>query len=110
MLHRANPFSTVDKHAVIGSLKATGSHDPDVLDARKTELLARVRFQKLAGLFLMVPGIPISLIRSGVLGGLPMVVIGIPMVLLGWWLWRRGSRNFATVEAGFTEYVRSPGE
>jgi hypothetical protein len=109
MLHPVNPFSTVDKQAVIGSLKATGSYDPDILDATRTELLARVRFQRLAGLFLMVPGIPVSLIRSGVLGGIPMVVVGVPMALLGWWFWRRGSRNLATVEAGFAEYVNPPG-
>ena len=110
MLHPANPFSTMDKETVIGSLKATGSYDPDVLDARKMELLARVRFQRLSGLVLMVPGIPVSLIQSGVLGGIPMAVIGLPMAFLGWWFWRRGSRNLATVEAGFTEYLSSPGE
>jgi len=110
MLHPANPFSTMDKEAVIGSLKATGSYDPDVLDARRMELLARVRFQRLSGLVLMVPGIPVSLIQGGVLGGIPMAVIGLPMAFLGWWFWRRGSRNLATVEAGFTEYLSSPGE
>jgi hypothetical protein len=110
MLHPANPFSTVDKQAVIGSLKATGSYDPDILDATKIALLSRARFQKLAGLCLMIPGIPVSLIRSSVLGGTPMVVVGIPLALLGWWCWRRGSRNLATVEAGFAEYVNSPGE
>jgi hypothetical protein len=110
MLQPANPFSTVEKQAVIGSLKATGSYDPDVLDATKTELLSRVRFQKLTGLFLMVSGTAASLIRSGVLGGIPMVAIGIPMAVLGWWFWRRGSRNLATVEAGFAEYVNPPGE
>ena len=47
--------------------------------------------------------------RSGVLGGIPMVVVGCPMALLGWWFWRRGSRNLATVEAGFAEYVNPPG-
>jgi hypothetical protein len=108
MLHPANPFSTVDKQAVIGSLRATGSSDPDILDVTKAELLARVRFQRLSGLFLMVPGIPVSLIRNGVLGGIPMAVIGLPLALLGWWFWRRGSRNLATVEAGFAEYVNSP--
>lgn len=108
MLHPANPFATIDKQAVMGWLQATGSYDPDILDARKAELLGRIRFQRLSGLVLIVPGIPVSLIRSGVLGGLPMAVIGVPMALLGWWFWRRGSRNLATVEAGFSEYVNAP--
>jgi len=108
MLHPANPFSAMDKQAVIGSLQATGSYDPDILDARRGALLARVRFQRLSGLFLMVPGIPVSLIRTAVLGGVPPLVLGLPMAILGWWFWRRGSRNLATIEAGFTEYINAP--
>ena len=36
----ANPFSKMDRQAVLGTLKASGSSDPDVLYAQKEALLA----------------------------------------------------------------------
>jgi len=35
-----NPFTKIDKQSVIGTLKATGSRDRDILYAQKSELLA----------------------------------------------------------------------
>ena len=35
-----NPFTKIDKQSVIGTLKATGSRDPDILHAQKQKLLA----------------------------------------------------------------------
>ncbi len=102
MTREGNPFAILDKESVIGTLRATGSHDPDVLDARKAELIARVKAPKFAGLLLLLLGGG----ASRTLGG---ALIGIPMLLAGGWLWYLGARNAATIEAGFTEYVNWPG-
>jgi hypothetical protein len=47
-----------------------------------------------------------------VMGGLLTVTIlgaflGIPMLILGWWMRRRGVRNLETVEAGYAEFLGS---
>jgi hypothetical protein len=33
--------------------------------------------------------------------------LGIPMLILGWWMRRRGVRNLETVEAGYAEFLGS---
>jgi hypothetical protein len=97
-----NPFAIVDRQTVIGSLKAIGSHDPDVLYAEKTLLRSAVRFPRIAGTLLILLGVLVSLTRVGRL-------IAIPLVLAGWWFRRRGNRNLAAVESGFAEFVDSSG-
>jgi hypothetical protein len=96
----ANPFASVDRTTVIGTLKSTGSRDPDILHAQKETLLGPYRnLKKLA-------------ILSIVIGGLFTVTIfmawfGIPVLLLAWWLWRFQAKNTAAVEEGYAEYVQS---
>lgn len=97
----ASPFVTVDRQDVIGTLKATGSRDPDVLYAQKKTLLQAVRFPKMAGTYLMIVG---ALCTALVL----LAFIGIPLLIAGWWLRRRGVRNIETVEAAYSEFVASP--
>lgn len=95
-----NPYSALDKQRVIGTFRATGSHDPDVLDARKERLMSVVGFPKPAGTFLIGLGAVTSLTVIG-------AIVGIPMVVAGVWLRRRGVRNIASVQAGFEEYADS---
>jgi hypothetical protein len=102
MTREGNPFAILDKQSVIGTLRDTGSHDPDVLDARKAALIARVKLPKLAGVVVILLG---GVVSRTVVGAF----VGIPMVLAGGWLWRRAARNAATIEAGFIEYVNFPG-
>lgn len=95
-----SPFLNLDKSTVIGYFKAAGSRDPDVLHSSKTSLVSLAKFPKLVGVYLMV------------MGGLCTVLIllapiGIPLLILGWWVRRRGVRNLATVEVGWTEFMRS---
>ncbi|MEO8451543.1 MAG: hypothetical protein ABI647_17245 [Gemmatimonadota bacterium] len=99
---QGNPFSKVDKQTVIGTLKATGSKDPDVLHAQKTTILTTVKFGRLAGALLMFCGVLLTLTILG-------AFLGIPAFLIGWWFRSRGSKNLATVEEGYSEYLAQVG-
>jgi Family of unknown function (DUF5362) len=95
-----NPFTKVDKQSVIGTLKATGSLDADVLHAQKQKLLAPAKNLKLLSIMLMVGG---GLLTLTVIAA----IAGIPLALFGVWLWRFSTKNIAAVEAGYTEYLAS---
>jgi hypothetical protein len=36
-----------------------------------------------------------------------MAIIGIPLLIFGWWVRRRASRNIETIETTFAEYLTS---
>jgi hypothetical protein len=93
-----SPFAHFDKQTVIGALKATRSTDPDVLHAQKAALLSTAKFPKMAGMYLMIVGALASLT-------ILLSIIGIPMIIGGWWLRRRGARSIAAIEEGFQEYT-----
>jgi Family of unknown function (DUF5362) len=93
-----NPFLSLDKQTVIGFLKSTGSRDPDVLHTQKVSLLSAARFPKIAGIYLMVLGALMTVL-------ILTAFIGIPLLILGWWMRRRGVRNLATVEEAYGEYL-----
>ncbi len=93
----AGLFTPVDKQWVIGTLKAVGSKDPDVLHAARLKMLSAVGFTRIVGAGLAGLGILLLVYAatrwsSG------------PLLLAGWWLWRRGARNVAAVEAGYAEF------
>src|SRR6185437_3688689 len=94
----AGPFTKLDKQSVIGTLKATGTRDADVLHAQKQKLLAPSKNLKMA-----------SYIIIGCSALLTLTIVaafaGIPFGLFGIWLWRFSSKNIATVEAAFNEYL-----
>jgi len=95
-----NPFTKLDKQGVIGTLKACGSRDPDVLHAQTEQLMAGARHLKLLGLISMV------------IGGLFTITIfmawfGIPALIFGWWVGRFGKRNIQTVQEAYADYVAS---
>ena len=95
-------LSNATKQQVIGALKATGSSDPDVLFACKQELLDQYKPLKMMSLIPVICG---ALLCLTVIGAF----IGVPMIVLGWWLRRKSNRNLATVEEGFTDYLNSVG-
>jgi hypothetical protein len=96
----SNPFSSVDVQTVVGTLKSSGSKDPDVLYATKTTLLAPYRNLK-------------TLAKIGlVIGGLFTITIfmawfGIPVVIASYLLWRFQAKQTAAVEDGYAQYVAS---
>ncbi len=93
----AGLFTPVDKQWVIGTLKAMGSTDPDVLYAARAKLLAAVTFAKVAGVGAVGLGVLLLFLPAGGRW------FGPPLLVAGWGLWRRGVRN-AAVEAGYDEY------
>lgn len=93
-----NPFVTVDRRTVLGTFKASGSRDTDVLHAQKETLLGPYKnLRKLAML-------------SFIIGGLFTITIfmawfGIPVLLGAWWLWSFQAKQQRAVEDGYTDYV-----
>jgi hypothetical protein len=93
-------FSLMTRQEVLGVLKSTGSTDTDVLTAAKAELIKPMKFLKFMGIWAYVTG---ALATALIL----MAIIGIPLLIFGWWVRRRANRNIETIEAAFTEYVQS---
>jgi hypothetical protein len=95
-----NPFTKIDKQSVIGTLKATGSRDPDILHAQKQKLLAPNKNLLILSYICIGGGILLSLTVI-------LAIAGIPIALFGLWVWRFSSKNIAAVEAGYSEYLAS---
>lgn len=102
MNHAGHPFAPLEKETVLECFQAAGTRDPDVLVARRSRLLGQARYPRLLGSALLLLGGLLSLTRFGLLSGMPVV-------LLGWWLRRRGVRNRDSIEAVFCEFTRGPG-
>lgn len=91
-------IAKLERQQVIGALKATGSSDPDVLYARKEELLAPSRSMKLLGIAPIIVGIAMSLTIIG-------AVVGIPAILFGFFIRKRIRTNIRTAESALSEYT-----
>lgn len=85
---------------VIGTLRSTGSTDPDILFAKKEELLSETRRLKLLGVVPLIAGtiLTISLIGA---------IVGIPMLLVGFSVRKAYKHNIATTDAALAEYMES---
>jgi hypothetical protein len=95
-------FAKIDKQSVIGTLKATGSRDRDIIHTQMSEMLAGPKQLKMVGLICMVGG-----------GVLTITVfaafLGIPVVILGLWLWSFNKKKIATIEAAYGDYLATLG-
>lgn len=98
MLIERSPFLRLDRAQVLGYLRAANSRDPDVLHACKASLVSLGRFPKIVGICLVVVG---GLLTVTVVGAF----LGIPLLGLGGWTWRRGVQNGRTIESGYAEFV-----
>jgi hypothetical protein len=96
----AGPFTRLDKQSVIGTLKATGTRDPDVLHAQKQKLLAPSKSLKMASYVITGCGVLLTITIVAAFAGIPFGLFGI-------WIWRFSSKNIATVEAAYSEYLAS---
>ena len=90
-------FGKMDRQSVIGSFKATGSHDPDVLFLQKKKLITPNKNLKLGSFGMMILGVLM----------LPLLGAGIPVILVGIWMYWFGARNIKVVEAAYSEYLAS---
>jgi hypothetical protein len=95
-----NPFTTVDQQTIFGMFKSSASHDPDVLYAQKETLLAP--YKNLKRLAILSAAIGAFLTVTVV-----AAILGIPVVLGAWWLWRFQAKNSEAVEAGYAQYLAS---
>ena len=95
-----SPMLKLDISQVIGYLKSAGSRDPDILHTQKAHLVSRAKFPKLVGTYLMVVG---GLCTALIL----LAVVGIPLLIFGWWMRSRGVKNVQVVEAGWAQFMAS---
>ena len=96
----AGPFTKLDKQSVLGTLKSTGTRDRDVLHAQKQKLLAPSKNLKMVSYIIMGCGVLLTLT-------IVAAFAGIPFGLFGLWIWRFSSKNIATVEEAYNEYLAS---
>jgi len=85
---------------VIGALRSTGSTDPDVLFAKKEELLSETKRLKLLGIVPIVIG---AVMTVSILGA----IVGIPMIIFGILVRKTISHNNSVAEAALAEYFKS---
>jgi hypothetical protein len=95
-------LSTATRPQVIGALKSANSTDADVLLHVKEDLLDQYRPLKMMS---MVPILCGALISLTIIGA----VVGIPLIVLGIYLRRKCTRNMATVESAYDEYLATLG-
>jgi hypothetical protein len=93
-----NPFTKLDTQSVIGTLKACGSRDPDVLFAQKQQLVAPARQLKLLGYICLVCG---AFFTVTVI----LAIAGIPFMIFGWWLLRFAKGNMRTVDTAYEQFL-----
>jgi hypothetical protein len=93
----------VEKQQVIGALKATGSTDPDVLFARKEELLVESRRMKFLPTFAYIVGAAMCVT-------ILLAVVGIPIILFGRAVSKTIKGNIVAAESGLAEYLQSVGQ
>jgi hypothetical protein len=93
---------TVDKQAVLGALKSTGSYDPDVLYAKKNELIQMSKGMK--G-YSYIPFIAGTLLCLTIIGAF----IGVPTIIVGWYLRSKAKKNMKVADETLAEYLESIG-
>lgn len=95
-----NPFSSIDEQTVFGTLKETGSRDPDVLYAHKQTMLAPYKNLKTLAMIGLAAGGLFTIMIF-------MAWFGIPVLIASWLLWRFQAKQVANVEAGYARYTAS---
>jgi len=85
---------------IIGTLRATGSSDRDVLFAKKEELLAETKRLKLLGVVPLIIG---TILTLSIIGA----IVGIPMLIVGFSVRKAYKHNIEVTDAALAEYLRS---
>ena len=90
-------FGKMNRQRVIGFLKASGTRDPDILSLQKQKLITPNKNLKVGSFGFIILGVLL----------LPLLGAGIPVILLGIWMYRFGEKNIKVVEAAYSEYLAS---
>jgi hypothetical protein len=85
---------------VIGTLRSIGSTDPDVLFAKKEELLGETKRLKLLGVVPLIIG---TILTATLVGA----IVGIPMLVVGFSVRKAYKHNLAVTDAALAEYLQS---
>jgi len=85
---------------IVGSLRATGSTDPDVLFAKKEELLAETRRMKLLTIVPLILG---GILTVSIIGA----IVGVPAILFGIAVRKTYNHNINTADAALSEYMQT---
>jgi hypothetical protein len=93
-------LTKLSQQQVIGTLRSTGSTDPDVLFAKKEELLSETKRLKMLGVVPLIVGtiLTISLIGA---------IVGIPMLIVGFSVRKAYKHNIAVTDAALAEYLQT---
>ena len=91
-------FRKMDKRSVTGFFKTAATRDPDVLLVKKQTLIAPNRSLKFVGIALTVFGAFLTITMI-------LAFFGIPLMIVGGWIWWFAKRNIGVVEAAYSEYV-----
>jgi hypothetical protein len=90
----------LSQQQIIGTLRATGSTDPDVLFAKKEELLQETKRLKLLGIVPLIAG---TILTASIVGA----IVGIPMLIVGYLVRKTYNQNIEISEEAFALYLRS---
>jgi hypothetical protein len=93
---------TLNKQIVLGALKSTGSKDPDVLYAKKSELIQMSKGMRGYSWIPMITGVLLCLTIIG-------AFIGVPAFLVGVWLRVKSGKNLKVADETLEEYLVSIG-
>jgi Family of unknown function (DUF5362) len=85
---------------VIGTLRATNSTDPDILFAKKEELLSETKRLRLLGVVPLIVGTVLTISLIG-------AIVGVPMLLVGFSVRKAYKHNIAVTDAALAEYLQS---
>lgn len=88
-----------DKQAVIGTLKATGSRDTDVLYSTKEALKATSKPPLIISWIVTLVGVLMCLTIIGAL-------VGIPFILGSWWLRSYIKKYTTLIDSSYEEYLQ----
>ncbi len=93
-------LAKLTQQQVIGTLRSTGSTDPDVLFAKKEELLSETKRLKLLGIAPLIAG---TILTISIIGA----IVGIPMLIVGFSVRSAYKHNIAVTDAALAEYIQS---
>ncbi|MBS1853449.1 MAG: hypothetical protein JST79_21335 [Acidobacteria bacterium] len=93
---------TLNKQIVLGALKSTGSKDPDVLYAKKSELIQMSKGMRGYSWIPMICGVLLCITIIG-------AFIGIPALIVGIWLRMKANKNLKLADEALAEYLQSLG-